>query len=101
MDANTPVKKTLRPQTEKSVNWDSTENIYIEGDNLDALKLLQESYLESVKLIYIDPPYNTGSDFIYNDSFKVSAAEYEMEAGRVDEDGTRMSVNSETSGRFH
>lgn len=101
VDANTPVKKTLRPQTEKSVNWDSTENIYIEGDNLDALKLLQESYLESVKLIYIDPPYNTGSDFIYNDSFKVSAAEYEMEAGRVDEDGTRMSVNSETSGRFH
>ena len=101
VDANTPVKKTLRPQTEKSVNWDSTENIYIEGDNLDALKILQESYLESVKLIYIDPPYNTGSDFIYNDSFKVSAAEYEMEAGRVDEDGTRMSVNSETSGRFH
>lgn len=111
IDANTPVRKTLRPQIQKSLNWDTTENIYIEGDNLDALKLLQESYLEGIKLIYIDPPYNTGNDFIYNDSFRISADEYRMEAGRTqahesgaempeEEDG-RMEVNPETDGRFH
>ena len=101
IDANSPIKKTLRPQTEKSSNWNSTENIYIEGDNLEALKLLQESYLEGIKLIYIDPPYNTGKDFIYNDSFKSSEDEYEIEAGVIDEDGNHMVINPETSGRFH
>ena len=101
IDANTPIRKTLRPQIQKSVNWDDTENVYIEGDNLEALKLLQESYLEGVKLIYIDPPYNTGNDFVYNDSFKVLSDEYETESGLIDEDGNRMVVNPETSGRFH
>ncbi len=101
VDANAPIRKTLRPQVAKSSNWDTTENIYIEGDNLETLKLLQESYLEGIKLIYIDPPYNTGNDFIYNDSFKTSSDEYEMEAGMLDEDGNHMIINSETSGRFH
>ncbi len=101
LDANTPIRKTLRPHIEKSVDWNTTENIYIEGDNLEALKLLQESYLEGIKLIYIDPPYNTGSDFIYNDSFKISLDDYETESGSVDVDGNRMIVNPETSGRFH
>lgn len=101
LDANLPVSRTLRPQIQKSVNWDTTENIYIEGDNLEALKLLQESYLGGVKLIYIDPPYNTGNDFIYNDSFQIRAGEYEAEAGTADAEGKRMVVNPETSGRFH
>lgn len=101
VDANAPICKTLRPQLEKSVDWDSTENIYIEGDNLETLKLLQESYLEGIKLIYIDPPYNTGNDFIYNDSFKTSSNEYEMEEGTIDEEGNRLLINSATSGRFH
>ena len=101
IDANTPLRKTLRPQIQKSINWDSTENIYIEGDNLEALKLLQESYLEGIKLIYIDPPYNTGNDFIYNDSFKISSEEYEIESGVVDEEGNHMIINPESSGRFH
>lgn len=101
IDANSPIRKTLRPQLTKSLDWDNTENIYIEGDNLEALKLLQESYLEGIKLIYIDPPYNTGNDFIYNDSFKVSTDDYEAEAGIIDEDGNRMAINSESSGRFH
>ena len=100
-DANTPVDKTLRPQKEKSVNWENTENIYIEGDNLDAMKLLQESYLEGVKLIYIDPPYNTGSDFIYRDSFWDTVEDYKKEAGIVDAAGNRMTVNPQTDGRFH
>lgn len=101
IDANTPIRKTLRPQPDKSVNWDTTQNIYIEGDNLETLKLLQESYLEGIKLIYIDPPYNTGNDFIYNDSFKVSVDEYEIKSGIVDEIGNHMVINPETSGRFH
>lgn len=86
---------------EESKDWDTTENLYIEGDNLDALKLLQESYLGKVKMIYIDPPYNTGNDFIYNDDFKQSFDEYEEESGHVDEDGNRMKVNHETDARFH
>lgn len=101
VDANSPIRKTLRPQVDKSSNWDRTENIYIEGDNLETLKILQESYLEGIKLIYIDPPYNTGNDFIYNDSFKTSSDEYELEAGLIDEEGNHMVINPETSGRFH
>lgn len=101
IDANTSIRKTLRPQPDKSVDWDKTQNIYIEGDNLETLKLLQESYFEGIKLIYIDPPYNTGNDFIYNDSFKFSADEYEVESGIVDEIGNHMVINPETSGRFH
>lgn len=101
VEANTPIRKTLRPVKEESKDWDTTENLYIEGDNLDALKLLQESYLGKVKMIYIDPPYNTGNDFIYNDDFKQSFDEYEEESGHVDEDGNRMKVNHETDARFH
>ncbi len=77
VEANKPIRKTLRPCLEESVNWDTTENLYIEGDNLDALKLLQESYLNSIKMIYIDPPYNTGSDFVYMDDFKMSAKSWD------------------------
>ncbi len=101
VEANKPIRKTLRPCKEESVNWDSTENLYIEGDNLEVLKLLQESYLGKVKMIYIDPPYNTGSDFIYRDSFKQSVEEYEDELGVHDEDGNRMFKNTDTNGRFH
>ncbi len=101
MEANKPIRKTLRPCKEESVNWDSTENLYIEGDNLEVLKLLQESYLGKVKMIYIDPPYNTGNDFIYRDDFKQSAAEYDEDSGAYDEDGNRMFKNTDTNGRFH
>ncbi|MCI8565734.1 MAG: site-specific DNA-methyltransferase [Lachnospiraceae bacterium] len=100
-DANAPIRMTLRPQIEKSIEWDTTGNIYIEGENLQALKLLQESYLEGVKLIYIDPPYNTGKDFLYNDSFKESRAEYVSDKKLTDPEGRRMAVNPETDGRFH
>ena len=101
VEANKPIRKTLRPCKEESVNWDSTENLYIEGDNLEVLKLLQESYLGKVKMIYIDPPYNTGNDFIYRDDFKRSAADYEEDSGVYDEDGNRMFKNTDTNGRFH
>lgn len=101
IDANSPIRKTLRPQVEKSINWEDTENIYIEGDNLEALKLLQESYLAGIKLIYIDPPYNTGNDFIYNDSYKDSMDDYEIASGVVDDEGNHMVINPETNGRFH
>lgn len=101
VEANTPIKKTLRPCPEESVNWDSTENLYIEGDNLEVLKFLQESYLGKVKMIYIDPPYNTGSDFIYNDDFKITGVEYSNEIGEKDEDGNRMFKNTDSNGRFH
>ena len=100
-EANKPIRKTLRPCKEESVNWDSTENLYIEGDNLEVLKLLQESYLGKVKMIYIDPPYNTGNDFIYNDDFKMTGEEYADVAGEIDEDGNRMVKNADTNGRFH
>ena len=99
--ANRPIRKTLRPCKEESLNWDTTENLYIEGDNLDVLKLLQESYLGAVKMIYIDPPYNTGKDFIYRDDFKQSVDEYEDELGARDEDGNRMFKNTDSNGRFH
>lgn len=101
VEANRPIRKTLRPCKEDSVNWDTTENLYIEGDNLEVLKLLQESYLGKVKMIYIDPPYNTGNDFIYNDDFKVSSEEYADESGEVDEEGNRMFKNTDSNGRFH
>ncbi|URN41622.1 site-specific DNA-methyltransferase [Peptoniphilus genitalis] len=101
LEANRPIKKTLRPCKEESKNWDITENLYIEGDNLDALKLLQESYLGKVKMIYIDPPYNTGSDFIYEDDFKEYRDEYVEDTDQVDEYGNRFFKNTETNGRFH
>lgn len=101
VEANKPIRKTLRPCKEESVNWDSTENLYIEGDNLEVLKLLQESYLGKVKMIYIDPPYNTGNDFIYRDDFKQSAAEYDKDSGVCDEDGNRLFKNTDSNGRFH
>lgn len=101
VEANKPIRKTLRPCKEDSVNWDTTENLYIEGDNLEVLKLLQESYLGAVKMIYIDPPYNTGNDFIYRDDFKVDAREYEEDLGVYDEDGNRMFRNTDSNGRFH
>lgn len=101
VEANKPVRKTLRPCKEDSVNWDSTENLYIEGDNLEVLKLLQESYLGAIKMIYIDPPYNTGNDFIYRDDFKASTDEYEEDLGIYDGDGNRMFKNTDANGRFH
>lgn len=99
-EANRPIRKTLRPCKEESVNWDTTENLYIEGDNLEVLKLLQESYLGAVKMIYIDPPYNTGNDFIYRDDFKQSVESYEEDLGVYD-DGYRMYRNTDSNGRFH
>ena len=101
VEANKPIRKTLRPCKEKSKNWDTTENIYIEGDNLEALKLLQESYLGKVKMIYIDPPYNTGNDFIYRDDFSVDRGEYQKEQGLFDDEENRLVKNSDTNGRFH
>ena len=99
--ANAPINKTLRPCREESVDFDSTENLYIEGDNLEVLKLLQETYLGKIKMIYIDPPYNTGSDFVYEDDFAQSADEYLANSGQYDEDGNRMVQNTESNGRFH
>ena len=96
-----PIRKTLRPVVQDSVEWDSTGNLYIEGDNLDVLKLLQESYLDSVKVIYIDPPYNTGNDFIYEDDFSQSADEYLGNSGQFDKEGNRLVQNTESNGRFH
>lgn len=101
IDAATPIRKTLRPCPEESKNWATSENLYIEGDNLEVLKLLQESYLGKVKMIYIDPPYNTGKDFIYKDNFAQSREEYEEELDLFDEDGNRLFQNTETNGRFH
>lgn len=101
LTANTPIDKTLRPMREESVDFDTTRNLFIEGDNLDALKLLQETYLGKVKMIYIDPPYNTGKDFIYKDNFAQSREEYEGESGQRDEKGGRLVANPETNGRFH
>lgn len=101
LTANAPIDKTLRPMREESVNFDTTRNLFIEGDNLDALKLLQEMYLGKVKLIYIDPPYNTGKDFIYKDNFALSREEYETGSGLRDEQGGRLVANPETNGRFH
>lgn len=99
--ANVPIAKTLRPVREESVDFDTTKNLFIEGDNLDALKLLQESYLGKVKLIYIDPPYNTGKDFIYEDDFAVTSSEYLERSGQVDDSGAKLIANPESNGRFH
>lgn len=101
LNANAPISKTLRPCREESLNFDETENLYIEGDNLEVLKILQETYLGKVKMIYIDPPYNTGSDFVYNDDFKKSTDEYLEDSGQFDEDGNRLFENKESNGRFH
>jgi len=100
-EAGRPVRKALRPCVEESKDWDTTGNLYIEGDNLDVLKLLQESYLGKVKMIYIDPPYNTGNDFIYRDNFKQSREDYDEQSGVFDEEGGRLFRNTETNGRFH
>ena len=99
--ANAPTTDTLRPCREESVAFDNTQNLYIEGDNLQVLKLLRENYLGKVKMIYIDPPYNTGNDFVYNDDFSQSAGEYMHNSGQEDEEGNRLVTNSESNGRFH
>ena len=101
MEAGRPTTKTLRPDRESSVNFDTTENIYIEGDNLEALKILQESYLGKIKMIYIDPPYNTGNDFVYNDSFNLSNVEINEDAGIVDELGNRFKKNESSGAKYH
>ncbi|MBR1775925.1 site-specific DNA-methyltransferase [bacterium] len=102
VEACKPIRKTLRPCREESVDWENTQNLYIEGDNLDVLKLLQESYLNKVKMIYIDPPYNTGNDsFIYPDDYSTNKELYDEEVGAIDESGYRMFKNTETNGRFH
>ncbi|MDO4720995.1 MAG: site-specific DNA-methyltransferase [Peptostreptococcaceae bacterium] len=101
VEANKPIRKTLRPCKEESVNWDTTENLYIEGDNLEVLKLLQESYLGKVKMIYIDPPYNTGNDFVYRDDFSMSSEEYTEGTGQFNESGNRLFKNTDSNGRFH
>ena len=101
VEANKPIRKTLRPCVVESKDWDNTENLYIEGDNLEVLKLLQESYLGKVKMIYIDPPYNTGNDFIYADDFMRSQEEENAQMGMYDEDENRLFKNTDTNGRFH
>ncbi len=99
--ANAPINKTLRPCREESVDFDNTENLYIEGDNLEVLKLLQETYLGKIKMIYIDPPYNTGNDFVYNDDFVKSTEEYIANSGQFDGEGNRLVQNTESNGRYH
>lgn len=101
VEANKPIRKTLRPCKEESVDWDTTKNLYIEGDNLEVLKLLQESYLGKIKMIYIDPPYNTGTDFIYRDDFAQDVSEYEENLGITDEENNRLFKNTDSNGRFH
>jgi adenine-specific DNA-methyltransferase len=101
LTANAPIAKTLRPCREESVDFDTTKNLFIEGDNLDALKLLQETYLGKVKMIYIDPPYNTGNDFVYEDDFAEDSEEFFIRSNQKDEAGNRLVVNTEANGRFH
>lgn len=101
VEGNRPIRETLRPCIEESKNWETTGNLYIEGDNLDVLKLLQESYLNSIKMIYIDPPYNTGNDFIYKDNFAMNTDDYEEQIGLYDEEDNRLFQNNESKGRFH
>ena len=100
-EARRPIYKTMIPEPGKSKDWDTTENLYIEGDNLDALKILKETYAGKVKLIYIDPPYNTGHDFVYDDDFAKTRGEYNAESGDYDEEGGRLVANTEGNGRFH
>ena len=99
--ANAPTTKTLRPCREESVDFDNTQNLYIEGDNLDVLKILRENYLGKIKMIYIDPPYNIGNDFVYNDDFSQTSSEYISESGQFDSEGNRLVMNTESNGRFH
>ncbi len=99
--ANSPTTSTLRPSRSKSVNFDKTQNIYIEGDNLDALKLLRETYLGKVKMIYIDPPYNTGNDFVYHDKFSMTVDEFEKLSGDFDESQNPLKSNTSSEGRYH
>src|SRR5574344_2220628 len=99
--SNSPINATLRPCREESVDFDHTQNLYIEGDNLDVLKCLKETYLGKVKMIYIDPPYNTGNDFVYKDDFAETSAEYLANSGQYDKQGNRLVTNSESNGRFH
>lgn len=101
LTANAPIAKMLRPCREESVDFDTTENLFIEGDNLDALKLMQETYLGKIKMIYIDPPYNTGRDFIYTDNFAESTEEYLLDSGQKDDEGNRLVANTDSNGRFH
>ena len=101
VEANKPIRKTLRPCVAESKDWDTTENLYIEGDNLEVLKLLQESYLGKVKMIYIDPPYNTGKNYIYRNDFSLDKEEYDEQAGLIDEEGARLAANPVGSARFH
>ncbi len=101
LTANAPIAKTLRPCRDESVEFDTTQNLFIEGDNLDALKLLQETYLNKVKMIYIDPPYNTGNDFIYEDDFAENTQTYLERSNQQNEIGNRMVANTESNGRFH
>lgn len=100
-EAARAIDKTLRPVVEDSVDWDTTKNLYIEGDNLEVLKLLQRSYMGKVKMIYIDPPYNTGNDFVYHDYFAMSSDEYDEASGATDDLGNKYFKHTETSGRFH
>ena len=100
-EAAKPIRKTLRPCPEESVDWDNTKNLYVEGDNLEVLKLLQNSYMGKVKMIYIDPPYNTGNDFVYQDDFHQTKKDYDLFSGDVNEDGERLVKNTESNGRFH
>lgn len=99
--ANSPIAATLRPVREDSVDFDNTQNLYIEGDNLDVLKLLRETYLGKVKMIYIDPPYNTGNDFVYEDDFSQATGDYLANSGQYDDQGNRLVANTERNGRFH
>lgn len=99
--ANSPINKTLRPCKEESVNFENTENLYIEGDNLEVLKLLQETYLGKIKMIYIDPPYNTGNDFVYSDDFAQNVDVYLDKSGQFDDNGNRLVKNLDSNGRFH
>jgi adenine-specific DNA-methyltransferase len=101
LTANAPIAKTLRPSRDESVDFDTTKNLFIEGDNLDSLKLLQETYLGKVKMIYIDPPYNTGNDFIYKDDFAENTDEFLRRSHQKDEEGNRLVTNTESNGRFH
>lgn len=100
-EAHKPSTGTLRPCKEESVNWDSTQNLYIEGDNLEVLKLMQKSYANKVKMIYIDPPYNTGKDFVYKDNYKDNLKNYQQITGQVDDEGNKLSTNSDSDGRYH
>ena len=101
LTANAPINKTLRPCRDESVDFEETENLYIEGDNLEVLKLLQETYLGKFKIIYIDPPYNTGNDFVYNDVFAEDAEIYLTNSGQFDSEGNRLVQNTESNGRYH